>query len=88
MGIGVREEAHFIWKKYGSSHRVKFFAVPFEDVVREDLKKIDHLPDGRRLKRMMRAAAKIAEGEGIKALVTGESVGQGLKPDHHQPLGD
>ena len=40
--IGVREEAHFIWKKYGSSHRVKFFAVPFEDVVGEILEKIDH----------------------------------------------
>ena len=75
--IGVREEAHFIWKKYGSSHRVKFFAVPFEDVVGEILQKIDHHLMGVVLKRMMmRAAAKIAEREGIKALVTGESVGQ------------
>ena len=75
--IGVREEAHFIWKKYGSSHRVKFFAVPFEDVVGEILEKIDHHLMGVVLKRMMmRAAAKIAEREGIKALVTGESVGQ------------
>ncbi|MDY6275638.1 MAG: tRNA uracil 4-sulfurtransferase ThiI [Succinivibrionaceae bacterium] len=75
--IGVREEAHFIWKKYGSSHRVKFFAVPFEDVVGEILEKIDHHLMGVVLKRMMmRAAAKIAEREGIRALVTGESVGQ------------
>lgn len=75
--IGVREEAHFIWKKYGSSHRVKFFAVPFEDVVGEILQKIDHHLMGVVLKRMMmRAAAKIADREGIKALVTGESVGQ------------
>ena len=75
--IGVREEAHFIWKKYGSSHRVKFFAVPFEDVVGEILQNIDHHLMGVVLKRMMmRAAAKIAEREGIKALVTGESVGQ------------
>ena len=75
--IGVREEAHFIWKKYGSSHRVKFFAVPFEDVVGEILQKIDHHLMGVVLNRMMmRAAAKIAEREGIKALVTGESVGQ------------
>ena len=75
--IGVREEAHFIWKKYGSSHRVKFFAVLFEDVVGEILQKIDHHLMGVVLKRMMmRAAAKIAEREGIKALVTGESVGQ------------
>ena len=75
--IGVREEAHFIWKKYGSSHRVKFFAVPFEDVVGEILQKIDHHLMGVVLKRMMmRAAAEIAEREGIKALVTGESVGQ------------
>ncbi|MCI6199024.1 MAG: tRNA 4-thiouridine(8) synthase ThiI [Proteobacteria bacterium] len=75
--IGVREEAHFIWKKYGSSHRVKFFAVPFEDVVGEILQKIDHHLMGVVLKRMMmRAAAKIAEREGIKALVTGESIGQ------------
>ena len=75
--IGVREEAHFIWKKYGSSHRVKFFAVPFEDVVGEILQQIDHHLMGVVLKRMMmRAAAKIAEREGIKALVTGESVGQ------------
>ena len=43
----------------------------------EILEKIDHHLMGVVLKRMMmRAAAKIAEREGIKALVTGESVGQ------------
>ena len=56
--IGVREEAHFIWKKYGSSHRVKFFAVPFEDVVGEILQKIDHHLMGVVLKRMMMVSSQ------------------------------
>ena len=28
--LGVMEVAHYLWKKYGSSHRVLFVSVPFE----------------------------------------------------------
>jgi len=35
--LGVMEVAHFLWKKYGSSHRVLFLSVPFEEVLGEIL---------------------------------------------------
>ena len=36
--IGVKQVSHFLWEKYGSSHRVKFITVPFEGVVAEIIK--------------------------------------------------
>ena len=75
--IGVKEVAYYLWNKYGASHRVKFVTVPFEDVVREILEKVDNPYMGVTLKRMMlRAATKIADEFEIDALVTGESVAQ------------
>jgi thiamine biosynthesis protein ThiI len=69
--------AYYLWNKYGASHRVKFVTVPFEDVVREILEKVDNPYMGVTLKRMMlRAAEKVAESLEIPALVTGESVAQ------------
>jgi len=75
--IGVKEVAYYLWNKYGASHRVKFVTVPFEDVVREILEKVDNAYMGVILKRMMlRAAEQVAEGLEIPALVPGESVAQ------------
>ncbi|ACE82659.1 tRNA uracil 4-sulfurtransferase ThiI [Cellvibrio japonicus] len=75
--IGVKEVAYYLWNKYGASHRVKFVTVPFEEVVREILEKVDNAYMGVTLKRMMlRAAEKVAESLEIPALVTGESVAQ------------
>lgn len=75
--IGVKEVAYYLWNKYGASHRVKFVTVPFEDVVKEILEKVDNPYMGVILKRMMlRAAEKVAESLEIPALVTGESVAQ------------
>lgn len=75
--IGVKEVAYYLWNKYGASHRVKFVTVPFEDVVKEILEKVDNSYMGVILKRMMlRAAEKVAESLEIPALVTGESVAQ------------
>ncbi len=74
---GVREMAHYIWQQYGSSHRVKFVAIPFGDVVADILENVDNSHMGVILKRMMmRAADKVAEKLNIEALVTGEAVGQ------------
>ncbi|GGB33777.1 tRNA sulfurtransferase [Oceanisphaera marina] len=74
---GVREVVYYLWKKYGSSHRVKFISVPFEGVVGEILEKVDNGYMGVILKRMMmRAGAVVAERLGINALVTGEAMGQ------------
>lgn len=74
---GVREVVYFLWKKYGSSHRVKFISVPFEGVVGEILEKVDNGYMGVILKRMMmRAGAAVAERLAINALVTGEAMGQ------------
>ncbi|PSJ45435.1 tRNA uracil 4-sulfurtransferase ThiI [Zobellella taiwanensis] len=74
---GVREVVHYLWQKYGASHRVKFISVPFEGVVTEILDKIDKGHMGVVLKRMMmRAGAAVAEKLAINALVTGESMGQ------------
>ncbi|WNO61407.1 tRNA uracil 4-sulfurtransferase ThiI [Rheinheimera sp. MMS21-TC3] len=74
---GVREMAHLIWHKYSLSHKVKFVSVNFAPVVDEILEKIDNGLMGVVLKRMMmRAASTVAENLGIKAIVTGESIGQ------------
>ena len=33
--IGVKQVALYLWNKFGSSHRVKFISVPFDDVLTE-----------------------------------------------------
>ena len=75
--VGVKQVAHFLWAKYGSSHKVRFISVPFEKVTAEILDKVHHSHRGVILKRMMlRAAAHFADQMGIDALVTGEAVAQ------------
>ncbi|HEY0211526.1 tRNA uracil 4-sulfurtransferase ThiI [Acerihabitans sp.] len=75
--IGVRQVAHHLWNRYGSSHRVRFIAIDFAAVVGEILEKVDDGQMGVVLKRMMvRAASEMAERFGIQALVTGEALGQ------------
>lgn len=75
--IGVKQVAHFLWKKYGSSAKVKFIAIDFDPVVGQILENIDDGQMGVVLKRMfMRAAGMVAERLGIQALVTGEALGQ------------
>ena len=75
--IGVKQVAYYLWKRFGSSHRVRFVAIDFEPVVGEILEKVDDGQMGVVLKRMMvRAASRIAERYGVQALVTGEALGQ------------
>ncbi len=75
--IGVRQVAHHLWSRFGSSHRVRFIAIDFAAVVGEILAKVDDGQMGVVLKRMMvRAASQMAERFGIQALVTGEALGQ------------
>jgi thiamine biosynthesis protein ThiI len=75
--IGVKQVSHYLWKRFSSTHRVKFISVDFEPVVAEILENIESGQMGVVLKRMMmRAGSQIAEKYGIPALVTGESIGQ------------
>lgn len=75
--IGVKQVAHYLWNRFGSSHRVRFIAIDFDPVVGEILEKVDDGQMGVVLKRMMvRAASKVAERYGVQALVTGEALGQ------------
>ncbi|RWR00657.1 tRNA s(4)U8 sulfurtransferase [[Pantoea] beijingensis] len=75
--IGVRQVAYYLWKRFGSSHRVRFVAINFEPVVGEILENVDDGQMGVVLKRMMvRAASRVAERYGVQALVTGEALGQ------------
>ncbi|MCA6219763.1 tRNA uracil 4-sulfurtransferase ThiI [Photorhabdus antumapuensis] len=75
--IGVKQVAHYLWNRFGRSHKVRFVAVDFEPVVAEILEKIDDGQMGVVLKRMMvRAASKVAERYGVQAIVTGEALGQ------------
>ena len=75
--LGVMEVAHFLWQKYGSSHRVLFLSVPFEEVLAEILQKVDNSQMGVVLKRMMlRAADRVAGFLKLEAMVTGECVAQ------------
>jgi len=75
--IGVRQVAHYLWHRFGRSHKVRFVAINFEPVVGEILEKVEDGQMGVVLKRMMvRAASKIAERYGVQAIVTGEALGQ------------
>lgn len=75
--VGVKEIALYLWMKFGASHRVKFIAVPFEEVVSEILQNVDNSQMGVVLKRMMlRASSELAAQLGVQALVTGESIAQ------------
>ncbi|WP_308368627.1 MULTISPECIES: tRNA uracil 4-sulfurtransferase ThiI [unclassified Microbulbifer] len=75
--LGVKEVAFYLWNKYGSSHRVRFITVPFDEVVAEILERVDDSYMGVILKRMMlRAASTVAEELEVDALVTGEAIAQ------------
>lgn len=75
--LGVKEVAHYIWSRFGAGSRVKFIAVPFEEVVAEILRNVDDSQMGVVLKRMMlRAATELAAQLELNALVTGEAVAQ------------
>ena len=75
--IGVKQMAYHIWSRYSTSHKVRFVAINFENVVGEILEKVDNGQMGVVLKRMMvRAASKIAGRFDIQAIVTGEALGQ------------
>ena len=69
--------AYHIWSRYSTSHKVRFVAINFENVVSEILENVDNGQMGVVLKRMMvRAASKIAGRFDIQAIVTGEALGQ------------
>ena len=75
--IGVKQVALYLWSKFGSSHRVKFISVPFDDVLTEIFRSTHETYMGVTLKRLMLLASeKIANEMEIDALVTGESVAQ------------
>lgn len=75
--IGVKQVALYLWSKFGSSHRVSFISIPFDDVLEEIFRSTAPAYMGVTLKRMMlQASSKIADEMEIDALVTGESVAQ------------
>jgi thiamine biosynthesis protein ThiI len=75
--IGVQQVALHLWQRYGSSARVKFISVPFDEVVGDILQNVHHSHMGVVLKRqMMRAAEQVADFMKIDAIVTGESIAQ------------
>ena len=75
--IGVKQVALYLWSKFGSSHRVKFISVPFDDVLTEIFRSTGPTYMGVTLKRLMiMASQKIADELEIDALLTGESVAQ------------
>lgn len=75
--IGVKQVALYLWSKFGSTHRVSFISVPFDDVLEEIFRSTVPAYMGVTLKRMMlQASSKIADTMEIDALLTGESVAQ------------
>ena len=75
--IGVKQVAYYLWNKFGSSHRITFTSVPFDDVVTEIFKSTHESYMGVTLKRLMlMASEKIANNMEIDAIMTGESVAQ------------
>ncbi|MGC3664277.1 tRNA 4-thiouridine(8) synthase ThiI, partial [Pseudomonas aeruginosa] len=49
--LGVMEDAHYLWEKYGRSQPVLFVSVPFEELVGEIHTKVHHTYKGVTLKR-------------------------------------
>jgi len=75
--IGVKQVALYLWSKFGSSHKVKFISVPFDDVLTEIFASTHETYMGVTLKRLMLLASeKVANEMEIDALLTGESVAQ------------
>lgn len=75
--IGVKQVALYLWSKFGSSHKVKFISIPFDDVLTEIFRSTAPTYMGVTLKRLMlMASEKIADTMDIDALLTGESVAQ------------
>ncbi|WP_346388744.1 tRNA uracil 4-sulfurtransferase ThiI [Sulfurimonas sp. NWX367] len=75
--IGVKQVALYLWNKFGSSHKVKFVSVAFDDVLTEIFRATPPTYMGVMLKRLMlRASEQVADAMEIDALVTGESVAQ------------
>ena len=75
--IGVKQVALYLWSKFGSSHKVKFVTVDFQDVIEEIFHSTPPTYMGVVLKRLMlKASEKVANEMEIDALVTGESVAQ------------
>ncbi|WP_165857362.1 tRNA uracil 4-sulfurtransferase ThiI [Marinobacter sp. JSM 1782161] len=75
--VGVKQVAHYLWSRYGASHSVKFISVPFEGVVGEIMRSVDHRHMGVVLKRMMLKVASRISATGLgKAIVTGDAVAQ------------
>ncbi|MDO3721170.1 tRNA uracil 4-sulfurtransferase ThiI [Marinobacter sp. chi1] len=75
--VGVRQVAHYLWDRYGASHSVKFISVPFDGVVAEIMRSVNHRHWGVVLKRqMLKAAAQIAKEYNVAGLVTGDAVAQ------------
>jgi thiamine biosynthesis protein ThiI len=74
---GVKEVIYYLWKKYGSSHKVQFVSVPFEGVVEEILDNVEDRYMGVILKRMMmRAANQVCDKIKLDSFVTGEALSQ------------
>jgi len=75
--IGVKQVALYLWNKFGSSHKVKFISISFDDVLTEIFRSTPPTYMGVTLKRLMLIASeRIADAMEIDALVTGESVAQ------------
>ena len=73
----VKEVIYYLWKKYGSSHKVQFVSVPFDGVVEEILSVVEDRYMGVVLKRMMmRVANRICAQLGLDSFVTGEALSQ------------
>ncbi|AOY89674.1 tRNA 4-thiouridine(8) synthase ThiI [Marinobacter salinus] len=75
--VGVRQVVHYLWDRYGASHGAKFISVPFDGVVTEIMRSVNHRHWGVVLKRqMLKAAAEIAKTNNVAGLVTGDAVAQ------------
>lgn len=75
--VGVKQVVSHLWQRYGSSHSVKFVSVPFEGVVAEIMRSVNHRHWGVVLKRqMLKAADLVAEELRVEGLVMGDAVAQ------------
>ncbi|MCD5382515.1 tRNA 4-thiouridine(8) synthase ThiI [Candidatus Gracilibacteria bacterium] len=75
--LGVKQVSRYIWKNFGMGYDSRFITIPFENVIKELLEKVDSRFRGILLKRyFLKIADKLAKKHGYLAIVKGDSLGQ------------
>jgi len=74
--LWVKQVAYYLWNNFSKPYKANFITVPFEELIKELLTKINHKYRGVLLKRCMLKVASMLENRGYYALIKWDSLGQ------------